>query len=535
MAKSTVKGGKLRHMPKPNGATAAPQASEPPPPPPIAEPPTPFDEPAASQPAPEPTAAPAVAKRGRRYEKVLNTNAARTILQIIQDVPAEYWGAGIASVKVYRLAPKIDRQATSEHKFIAEFTEPLDETRLLNEVGSGKYRLYLNYRNQAGGGTRETARGELDLMNPHYPPKIPAGEWLDDPKNKPWAWARPKEPPAQQAASSLGDVVEVIRATNEMRKEIREELTPANPTPAPAAPPAQSAPSLDPWAAAEKILNMRSDNPMVTILQGQLDALRHSLDEERKERITLQEKMWEAKLAALEAKFQGQQTAPAKSFIDQLTEFEAAKTKLQSLLGIGVDGAAAPRSRMSGTMEFWKDLVTEVLNAPVLNGVGQMLLSRFMQGAPGAGPGVNPAQPGVAQSPAVNLIQWVQGTLMEPIVRFLNGNSDGGDFADYVFEGWPDKLVPLQRMTHPQMPGQQGAPVIIELFKHSDIWQTQLAYRETQFRQFVQQFCEWRPEGEEGEAPPPAAQPINVPQDRSKEQPIDLDSEEAGKGEEVRP
>ena len=75
-----------------------------------------------------------------------------------------------------------------------------------------------------------------------------------------------------------------------------------------------------------------------------------------------------------------------------------------------------------------------------------------------AAPGANPAQNGVAQSPAVNLIQWVQGTLMEPIVRFLNGNSDGGDFADYVFEGWPDRLVPLQRMTHPQMPGQTGAP-----------------------------------------------------------------------------
>ena len=484
MAKSTVKGGKLRQMQKRNGTNPAPAAAEPPPPPQEVAgipPATPFDEP------PPPTIEPAPARGPGRPPKPRNgsiTDAARTILEIIRDVPSDYWRAGIASVKIYRLAPKIDRQATSEHKFIAEFTEPLDETRILSECGSGKYRLYVNYRNQAGGGTRETARGEIDLMNPAYPPKIPPGEWLDDPKNRPWAWAKPKDPPAQQAASSLGDIVEVIRATNDMRKEMREELAPAaaaaQPAPAPI-----PVPVVDPWAAAERILNMRSDNPMVTILQGELTALRHSLDEERKERIELQNKMWEAKLAALEAKM-APAASPAKSLVEQIKELTTIKSEVANLLGFGTDGAAAPRSRMSGTMEFWKDLVTEVINAPVLNGVGQMLLSRFMQGAPGmAVPGANPAQNGVAQSPAVNLIQWVQGTLMEPIVRFLNGNSDGGDFADYVFEGWPDRLVPLQRMTHPQMPGQTGAPVIIELFKHSDIWQTQLAYRETQFRQFV--------------------------------------------------
>ena len=506
-------------------------------------PPTPFDMPQEAAVAVEesPTAAPTEKPRKTHKIEVSFWEKMRAI------PPAEWGENGRTFMYLYLWQPYTDIKSEGKPGYLMKFYQPVDQDAIMKRYGSGQYHLILKHKKAGQKGDDTVDEHTFEIYNHEFPPKIPKELWKNDSRNDKWAALLPKEKPAEPQ-SAAGDPAKMLDTFLNIQDRIAERMEPQNGNEStngvldtaarlieltrPKDQPAAAA--IDPWAAAERILNMRSDNPMVTILQGELTALRHSLDEERKERIELQNKMWEAKLAALEAKM-APAASPAKSLVEQIKELTTIKSEVANLLGFGTDGAAAPRSRMSGTMEFWKDLVTEVINAPVLNGVGQMLLSRFMQGAPGmAVPGANPAQNGVAQSPAVNLIQWVQGTLMEPIVRFLNGNSDGGDFADYVFEGWPDRLVPLQRMTHPQMPGQTGAPVIIELFKHSDIWQTQLAYRETQFRQFVQEFCAWRPEGEPEPAPQTAANP-HVPQDRSDATPIDLDSEEAGKGEEVRP
>ena len=149
LAKSTVKGGKLRQMQKRNGTNPAPAAVEPPPPPQEAalegehlaagnSPPTPFDvEPSpAAEPAPRGPGRPPKPRNGAI------TNAARTILEIIRDVPSDYWRAGIATVKIFRLAPKIDRQATSEYKFMRNLQSPWTEIRILSECGSGKYSVF---------------------------------------------------------------------------------------------------------------------------------------------------------------------------------------------------------------------------------------------------------------------------------------------------------------------------------------------------------------------------------------------------------
>ena len=109
-------------------------------------------------------------------------------------------------------------------------------------------------------------------------------------------------------------------------------------------------------------------------------------------------------------------------------------------------------------------------------------------------------------TPEQDLIQFVQTSLMDPIVEYLT-NSTGESFAQFVFDGWPARLKPLQAFTHHQMPGMQGAPVIVELFKHSDVWHSQLAHREAEFKQFVEDFCKWRPEGEQPAAPADSTEP----------------------------
>ena len=116
-----------------------------------------------------------------------------------------------------------------------------------------------------------------------------------------------------------------------------------------------------------------------------------------------------------------------------------------------------------------------------------------------ANPGTNGVQ---HASPQVELIQWVQDNLINPLLEYLDDNHTGAEFAELVKAWWPKRLYALQHMQHPQIQGQEGAPVIIELFKHSDVWAAELAPREQQFRQFVTEFCQWSPTGE----PPPVAQ-----------------------------
>ena len=381
MADSAVKTGKLKQMPKRKTNGAPPAAPEPSPP---SDQQTPFDDSPPSQ-----AAAPPIEpkKRGRPPMKDAPANATtiRNIFQIIADVPQEAWTAGIARVKIYRLAPLINRHVNSEHRYIMDCTEPIDEDGLKRQCGSGRYRLYLTQKNQAGGGEHEAARGEVDVLDTAFPPKIPAGEWMDDPRNRQWAWARPKEPAAQQAASSLGEVVDVIRAANEMRKEIREELTPQQPAAQPAAQPVAP---VDPWSAAEKILTMRSDNPMVTMLMAQMERMEKSAEAARAREFELQKELREQN--------RQQPTAPApKSVLEQITEAGEAYAKLRGIFGGAAPGAeaAAPviRSRMTGTMEFLKDTLPTIIEPfkPLINAGAQWLMQP-RTGPPGPEPGERP-------------------------------------------------------------------------------------------------------------------------------------------------
>jgi len=496
MAESSVKSSKLKQMPKHKGNGAPPVEPAP-------APETPFD----SEPAPE-AAAPAEPpkKKGRPPGTggIASSNASKTILQIIAEVPAAYWTAGTARIKIYRLAPLINRNVTSEHRFITECLEPIDEQGLKRECGSGRYRLYLNYKNSAGGGERETARGEVDILDPAFPPKIPAGEWMDDPRNRQWAWAKPKEPAEAQApAAAVDTILEGMRLGNEIRKEAREELqSVAPPTPPPAA-----AATVDPWAAAERILNMRSENPMVTILMQRMEAQDRAAEEARKREADLQRELRDM------MRQQPANAAP-KSFIEQMTEFGTAmetisKTPLGKIFGMGgAAEAAAPvvRSRISGTLETIKEIAPIVIDPlrPLFNAWAHRLNNPAPQQNGQNGGNGQPARQQAQQNPEQELITWVERTLMESIIEYLN-ESDGGAFAEFVYNGWPARLKPLQEMKHHQLPDKQGAPVIFELFKHSDIWGQHLAHRQEQFKTFIEQFCKWRPEGEEEPATQQAA------------------------------
>ena len=119
------------------------------------------------------------------------------------------WGTR-AKIKVYRLEPIIDRLRGSENKYITIYAEPITEEKLKIDQGSGRYRLYFNYKEPAGL-DKEVDSIELDVMDMNFPPKVPAGEWVDDARNKKWAWARPAGapggPPAQAPLENAYETV----------------------------------------------------------------------------------------------------------------------------------------------------------------------------------------------------------------------------------------------------------------------------------------------------------------------------------------
>jgi len=498
MAKSYTKGRKLAPVPKREAPSSPPVETEPAQ---IAQNQEP--EPPPAEPERRPAGRPSRAEQAEQ-----KTPKTLTFFQRLARIAPEDWGTR-ANVKVYRLAPLINRLLGSEHRYITQYDEVVTLQKIKVDHGSGRYRLYLSYKGPAGSEERELDRIEIDILDPTFPPRIPPGEWMDDPRNKQWAWARPpgastspyggySATPPPPAPTPLAEVAEVFRVANDMRKEARAEIA-ANAPPPP--PPPQAPPATDPWAAAEKILTMRSENPMVAILQTQIAAMQAEISESRKEQMRLQSENFAVQLAAIKAQIPNEKP---KSLIEQATELATAADKLKSLLGgNGTEAAAAPRSRMSGTMEFFSDLLPKVFNSPIVNAIATRLAAapapvHANGAAPMNGQQPRPGQAAPQQSEQDEMFQWVNVAITPALVDYIENDMNGADFAEWVFNGFPDRLTKLQTITHASLPGQQGAPVIIALYRMSgQLWSTVLAPREKQFTEFVEQFCKWKPDGED--------------------------------------
>lgn len=448
-------------------------------------------------------------KRGRPPINAGVPPRAVTFFDHVQAIPFEDWGTR-AKIRVYRLAPLIDRLRGSECKFICIYMEAISEDKLKADHGSGRYRLYLAYKGATDQGDRDLDRIELDILDPKFPPNVPAGEWMDDPRNKIWAWGKPAGapgptypipgvnapyPPQPQGQQPVESVLEGMRLATEIRKDVRDEMkteTPATPSPPQ---------TVDPWAAAERILNMRSENPMVTILQKQIEAMQTTMDRERDSFEKLQGEFFQAQISALKS----QLGEKPKNLIEQAAELAQAAEKLKGLFGMtgtAAEAAAPIKSRMNGWMELATELVPTVINSPIINALAQRL-------APTATPppqtiNVQPQVNG-AQTPAAaqqELFEFVNRSVTPALIEYLQTGNSGGAFAEWLYNGFPQRLTELQNVTHPMLPNLKGAPVIVQLYQHSPAWAELSKY--PTFPTFVDEFCKWAPEEEDAQTPSPA-------------------------------
>jgi hypothetical protein len=430
-----------------------------------------------------------------------------TFFERIQSVAAEDYLGGRAKIRVYRLAPLINRNSGSDTKFITMYAEPVTEDKIKVDHGSGRYRLYLNWQGPGGAKSKEIDQVEIDILDPMFPPKIPSGEWMDDPRNKQWAWAKPYTAPGSQTAPTSSSPLESLNTFMDIQDRIEERLKPA--TPGTAAAPA----AVDPWTAAEKILSMRAENPMLEILKTQQTAAAAALEAERERTYKAQEAAREREAKANEAnrerEFQLQKqlleattkaAAPTKGLFEQLMEADENKMGMIKRLFNWGTGEGNGTTRRTTGLDLAREIGEKIFTGPVGEGLGQWIATRSAPQAAHTN-GANGAihQPAAQAQPAGDLQSFVQNVINPALLSHYVRGLTGSDFAAWLADGYPDRLKQMQNFTHPMIPLQRGAQAIITAYKNTaTMWPTLSSQGEEAFAEFVREFCAWTPDQDEG-------------------------------------
>jgi hypothetical protein len=482
------------------------------------EPETPFDSAVAVEDPPEPQqptpeAAPPAAEPPPRpsFKKRDPTGKHMTFFDRVAAVSLADWGTR-AKVKVYRLDPIIDRTRGSEYKFVQIYHQAIDEDKLKVDHGSGRYRLYLNIKEAGDRNEKETDTVEIDILDPKFPPNIPAGEWVDDPRNKKWAWARPAgapgSPQAQAAieapavaVAAANQFIEGVKVANEIRKDLKSEYAPS-----PDAKP-QSGLS-ESLQIVNAILTMKADNPMVDVMKEQLRLSTESAEKSRQREADLQKEIRDS----LRARDNG---APAAKFglkeaLGEIKEFLPALKEVMPGLGAAAEVVRAGRTTgwdilkdlLSSTAPTLIDYAGKIALAyatrmPTPQNGQQTIPPNLQLAAPQGPPQANGQAPAAGQQAPAQPQQMppkffiflsqptVQRALMKYFGEFKQGDTEAGeDFAAWALDGEGAEVLQDARAL--------GTTTIINGLKGSPFW-TFFAADEAKLVAFVDQALGWSP------------------------------------------
>jgi hypothetical protein len=299
----------------------------------------------------------------------------------MEKIAAADWGTR-ASVVLYRLEPMIDALRSGEVRYIAKYLTPVDQEKIKHEHGSGRYRLYLSYKAAGEREGKELDSTEFDILDPTFPPVIPYGQWVDDPKNKKWAWAKEamekkmiaEKQQAQAASQPQGmkpaEVLDLVnQITENVRKQYQPEQKPQNNQPT----------VVDIVETASKLAErMATAAPAPgPNIEELLKPMREDLRYYRERADKSQEKL----LEAIAAKSNG------PSGLDSIRELlKGVKEFLPDIKGLiapALEEGVTARSRMSGEQEFWQGIITTGVDklSPLVNNFAGFMMQRAMQAA----------------------------------------------------------------------------------------------------------------------------------------------------------
>ena len=461
-------------------------------------PPTPESQPEAPEPeAPEPEAA-QPKKRHRPTDDEANNEP-----NVLQRTAALDSWEGVL-LYLYRTRPYTNKLLNGQrHVHVKRYDQAIDIQDILEEAGSGAYLIQCTRRDPKTGKRPMFDSGEIRILNPNYPPKIPPGEWVDDPRNKEWEWARdvifPKKVEAP-AAPPPDPLVEIMREqlaaqrieTAELRKEMREAAAKKDPT-------------------EQTLISIIV--PFVPAIVARLTA---PATPDPTQALFMQYLMKQA-----EAKQEAVAADPMKSLEQQ---FELS-SKMEERYG-----NRGGRSRKSATQEFITDMTAAAapIIAPIVQVIAQGVLQqqRTQQQQPQPQPAQYQPQPaqyqppqvaappsplaGAGQAPPANLSQGPGPQIVkdapnieaiaQAVVDHVESNLSGVDLGDWYIEKYGREEFDEVRM--------QGKSAIIRdlnavpLFEKAEL-------ENGIVDQLISDFLLWEPaednDEDDEDAPPPAA------------------------------
>ena len=254
---------------------------------------------------------------------------------------------------LYRTAPTIDRRGNGRAINLRRYSKPFDKETIKLDEGSGGYRVDLLRRNQVSGKYRRIGQDYFEILDMDHPPRVPLGDWIDDPENQVWQWAKNKlQVAAQQAAHPGMDPTQIMKET---------------------------------WSMAEKFMgnNNNGDASMQAEFIKQIGAMQKTMMEANSpERLVALVKLiapgapatdpvlteilkeMRADQKAMREELQAIKTAPArKSIIEEIIELEPVIDRFRKVLNpLGAAAAAA------GPPDFWANVADKAVDqiAPLI-------------------------------------------------------------------------------------------------------------------------------------------------------------------------
>jgi hypothetical protein len=435
--------------------------------------------------------------------------ASHNFFESCNRIDPEDWGTR-CWVYLYRKEPIIDR--SGDWHYVDKYDEnPKSEDRILADHGSGKYRLMLNFTKPGAVRSATVDTVVTTLINVKFPPKVPPGEWVDDSRNRRWAWAKdsfPKEP--QNGAG----VLETLKVFNDIRKGVQDEQKPEPPPSVPnpvsqVRETIQALKELAPQPAAPATENQTLQS-IVQLIMSQTKA-------QADQNTTL--------LTALLNQRSQPAPAPNTSFTDAISVISDKLIPLVEKLKPSAEEAIntfTKRSKMTGWMEMIQPAIPQVVDffKPLGYALAQRLMTPLQGSAngqfpaapgpqgPGALPGALP-QPGAPSSPqvpgAIQGLPPVLNMIAVPMLTYMRLDSDprelGRDFASWVHEGYSADPRFSQALA---LARASGANTVLIAFKGSPYWldkglnhdQPSLADMEPKFQVFIESFLRWQPSQE---------------------------------------
>lgn len=419
-----------------------------------------------------------------------------SFFQRMNGIPHGDWGTR-ARIRIYRLEPYVDNLRVSDTKYIKVFLAPITEEDIKRDLacGSGRYRLYLNYKNPAEQ-DKELDSVEIEILDQNFPPRIAKGSWVDDPRNEKWSWAKNHfipDPPSREAPADQGNT---ILHTLEVVDKLRGDR--GNPI----------ADALGVMDVAEKIAARSVPPPQTenktleSIVQLMIAQMASS------------DKRSETLFQLLLTRDKADHAATSGSSLKEIVSLVKNDVlPLVKELRPGAEEAITNLTRRS-KMTGWMEMIQPAIPAFVdfFKPVGVALAQRMMTpppavngmngaGAPPAVPGAlappgNPSQPAAAGFPPI--LNWIA----VPLLGYMRMDADprelGRDFASWVHDGYGNEERFTQGLA---MARAAGSNSVIVAFKGSPWWvdkgvqhdQPSLAEMEPKFQVFVDSFLNWRP------------------------------------------